>query len=191
MSAYDGAVFVHVAAAITLVSSSVIISPRLRTAIRHAASTQEIRSYVTVGRPLHLLEPVSGVAVLITGIYLTTVANFWALGWVQISVVCWLLNAVIAGVVVNPVLVRLAAMTATPIDGAIAPGLDATRRSGRWVAAGDALAANDAAMVYLMTMKPELAASVLVVVASNAVVSSLRSMRRSARRHTPAAARSS
>lgn len=190
MSLYTGAVFIHVAAAIALVSSSVIISPRLRAAIGHARTMCEMRLYVSFGRPLQMLEPVSAIFVLLTGIYLTSVANFWAQGWVQVAVVCWLLNAAIASMFVNPLLGRLAATAETAADGSIPPALDIVRRSSRWAAAGDALMANDAAMVWLMTMKPELVASLLVVALSNVAVALLRQSRRGSRRRVAAEASS-
>jgi hypothetical protein len=77
MNLYALVVFVHVAAAVALLSSSVVAYPGVRRAIRRAHTTQEVRAYLAIGRPPLLLEPVSAVVVLSSGIYLTNVANFW------------------------------------------------------------------------------------------------------------------
>jgi uncharacterized membrane protein len=184
MNLYMVVVFIHVAAAIALVSSSVIMAPRVRAAIRDATTIEDVRSYVNISRPLHLLEPLSALLVLLTGIYLTSVASFWTQGWVQIAVVCWIANSIIASVFVNPVLGRLATTPALPFDATIPPELEAVRRSPRWIASGDALMANDMAMVWLMTIKPDLVGSLLAVAFSNAAAISWRAMRRPSRPST-------
>jgi uncharacterized membrane protein len=101
MSLYELVVFVHVAAAVALLSGSVLGSPAVRAAVRRAQSVQELRAALEIGRPLQLLEPGSAVVVLVTGLYLTRVADFWSLGWVQVAVAAARKRGV-AGAVVQP-----------------------------------------------------------------------------------------
>lgn len=176
MNLYDLFVFVHIASAVLLVGSSVMASPGVRAAIRRARTTGEVRAYLALARQLLVLEPAAALVVLASGIYLTSVANFWSQGWVQAAVASWLLNSVIAGVMVKPAISRVAA-GATAADGPVGDHLDALRWSRRWSVGGDALMANDAAMLYLMTMKPELAGSLLAVIAANATVAAARASR--------------
>jgi hypothetical protein len=176
---YELLVFTHVAAAVALLSSSVIASPAVRAAAQRAQTTQDIRAYLAIGRPLLVLEPLSAVVVLATGIYLTSVASFWSQGWVQVAVAFWIVNAVIAGAMVKPAITRVSAAAAASGDGPVGPRLDEFRRSRRWSFGGDVLMANDAAMLYVMIIKPDLAGSLLVA-GVGVLVAAIRARRRRA-----------
>ena len=170
MGLYELIVLVHMAAAVALLSGSVMASPGVRRAIQHARTTQEMRAYLGIGRPLLRLEPVSAVVVLASGVYLTNVANFWTQGWVQVAVAFWVVNSAVAAALVKPAIDRLASQASTSTDGPVGQDLDALRSSRRWSLGGDVLMANDAAMLYLMAMKPGLIGSLVVVVVANFVV---------------------
>jgi len=174
MGLYEVMVFVHVAAAVTLLSVSVVASPAVRGSVRRAGTTQEMRAYLAIGGPLLILEPTSALVVLASGIYLTSVANFWAQGWVQAAIAFWIVNAVVAGVVVKPVIGHVVAAAATAIDGPVDQHLDTFRRSSRWSVGGDVLMANDIAMLYVMTMKPDLAGSLLAVAGTILAIGAVR-----------------
>jgi uncharacterized membrane protein len=176
MGLYELSVFVHVAAAVALLSGSVFASPAVRAAVRRARTTQEVRAYLAIGRPLLVLEPASALVVLASGVYLASVANFWAQGWVQVAVALWLVNSVVAGTVVKPAISRVAAQAATAVDGPLGQHLDALRWSPGWSFGGDLITANDAAMLYVMTMKPGLAGSLLVVAATILFVAAARAI---------------
>lgn len=177
MDLYTLLVFVHVAAAVTLLSGSVVASPAVRAAVQRARTRQEIRAYLAIGRPLLVLEPVSALIVLATGVYLTSVAGFWSQGWIWVAVAFWVVNAAIAGAIVKPAITRISALAAESADGAIGQDLDAIRWSKAWTRGGDALMAIDGAMLYVMTTKPELIGSLLVVVAAGAIVAAVRVIR--------------
>jgi hypothetical protein len=181
MDLYELIVFVHVAAAVALLSGSVVASPGVRAAVRRAQTTQDIRAHLAIGRPLLVLEPASALVVLASGVYLTNVANFWTQGWVQVSIAFWIANAVVAGAMVKPAIGRVAAEAARAPDGPVGHDLDALRRSPRWSLGGDLLMATDAAMLYVMTMKPELAGALLVVIGTVLLVAAARAMRRGLR----------
>ena len=174
MGLYEVMVFVHVAAAVTLLSGSVVASPAVRGSVRRAGTTQEMRAYLAIGGPLLILEPTSALVVLASGIYLTSVANFWAQGWVQAAIAFWIVNAVVAGVVVKPVIGYVVAAAATATDGPFDRHLDTFRRSSRWSVGGDVLMANDIAMLYVMTMKPDLAGSLLAVAGTILAIGAVR-----------------
>jgi hypothetical protein len=176
MGLYDLLVFVHIAAAVGLLSGSVVGSPAVRAAVRRARTTQEMRAYLGIGRPLLVLEPASALIVLATGVYLTRVASFWSQGWLQVAIAFWFVNSAVAGGMVKPVIRRVVDQAATLPDGPLGDQLDALRWSARWSIGGDLLLANDAAMLYLMTMKPGLADSLLVVAAANVVVAGVRAV---------------
>lgn len=178
MPLYELTVFVHIAAAVALLSGSVVASPAVRAAVRRAHTTQEIRAYLVIGRPLLVLEPVAAVVILVTGVYLTSVANFWSLAWVQVPLVAWLVNAAVAGAIVKPAMNRVTAAVAASPEGEVGQHLDALRWSDRWSIGGDVLLANDAAALYVMTMKPELIVALAIVLGTNLAVTGVRAARR-------------
>lgn len=177
MSLYELIVFVHVAAAVALLSGSVLGSPAIRAAVRRAQSVQELRAALAIGRPLQALEPGSAVVVLVTGLYLTRVADFWSLGWVQVAIAAWLVNAGAAGAVVQPAVKAVAGQAAIAPDGPVGPRLDALRWSRHWSIGGDVLLSSDAAMLWLMTMQPDLAGSLLAVAGAMFGVAGARAIR--------------
>jgi hypothetical protein len=159
-----------------LLSGSIVASPAMRASVRSARTTREMRAYLAVGRPLLLLEPASALIVLASGIYLTNAASFWSQGWLQVAVVLWIVNAAAAGAIVKPALSRLAASTVTSEDLPVGRDLDALRWSTRWSVGGDLLLANDVAVLYLMTVKPEWAGALMVVAGTNLAVVAARAM---------------
>ena len=190
MGVYELTVFLHVAAAVALLSSSVIASPAVRAAIRRARTTQELRAYLAIGRPLLVVEPASAIVILATGVYLTSVASFWALGWVEVSLLAWLVNSIVAATMVKPVMSRIAAAAATSADVEVGQHLHALRWSDRWSIGSDVLLANDAATLFLMTVKPELAGALVVVVGANLLVGGVRAARLGFARHITASSAS-
>ena len=191
MSLYELIVFLHVAAAVALLSGSIVASPAVRAAVRRAQTTQEMRAYLAIGRPLLILEPVSAIVLLATGVYLTSVAGFWTLGWVQVSLAAWVVNAGVAATLVKPAISGVAAVIDTASDGEVGSDLDVLRWSDRWSIGGDVLLANDAATLYLMSMKPDLAGALMLVVGAHLMISVVRAARHdSARSHVAAHAAS-
>lgn len=170
MNLYMLVVFAHITAAAVLVGGSMIAAPVVRAAVRRAQTPQELRASLAVGRPLSVVDPVAAVAVLASGLYLASVAHWWSVAWVQIATALWVLNSITASVVVKPAVQRLAAQAGAAVDGAIDERLNALRWSRRWTLGVDLLLANDAAVLFLMVMKPGPTGSILAVVVVNALV---------------------
>lgn len=170
MSAYVMVVFVHIATAVLLLGTSILGEPAVRAAARRATDPRDLRALLTVGRPMAVISPVSALALLGSGAYLASVARFWTLGWVQVAAVFWVVNCIVAVAVVKPAVGRVAAAAADSSTSAIGPELDRLRWSKAWTLGVDLLAANDAAVLYLMTLKPGLAGSLAVVIMANVTV---------------------
>ena len=174
MDVYHLIRFVHIASAVALLACSVIASPGVRAATRRATTTQDMRAYLAIGRPLHALEPASAFVVLATGLYLTGVAGFWQVAWVQVAIAFWIANSVAAATLVKPAMTRVAQALNSAPDGPVGQQLDGLRWSARWSLGGDILLSTDAAMLYVMVMQPGLAGSLVAVVALNLVIALLR-----------------
>lgn len=170
MNTYMLVVFAHIAAAAVLVGGSMLAAPGVRAAARRARTPQELGASLAVGRPLYVVDPVAALAVLASGVYLTSVTHWWSAAWVQIATALWVLSSITSTVVVKPAVQRLAAEAAAAVDGPIDQRLNALRWSRRWSLGGDLLFANDAAVLFLMVMKPGPAGSILAVVLVNALV---------------------
>jgi hypothetical protein len=166
---YTLVVFVHIAAAVALMAGSVIGSPAVRAAVLRAATVQELRAYLSLGRPLLVLEPAGALLVLASGIYLTSFWG-WSLGWIQVAAGLWILNTAVAAALVHPAHKRIAQAAAGAGDEPVGPQLHALRSSPRWLLGGDVLMANDAAVLYLMVAKPALAVSLATAAGLNALV---------------------
>lgn len=170
MSAYVLVLFVHIAAGVLLLGTSILGEPAVRAAARRARAPGELTAYLHVGRQMAALGPVAALTLLASGVYLTHVGRFWSMGWLQVSLAFWLVNAVLAVAVVKAAIERVAAETSASPDGSIDGRLDALRWSSAWTWGVDTMAATDAAVLYLMTVKPTLAGSLAVVLLANAAV---------------------
>ena len=174
MSLYPFIVFIHIAAAAILVGGSVLAGPLVRAAARRTRATQDLRAFLTLAHTLEAVDPIVAMVVLASGVYLTSVSNFWTFGWVQVSTAFWMASSFVAVGVVKPLLGRLAAEAKAAADAQVSERLNALRWSARWTYGGDFLAATDAAVLYLMTMKPGLFCSLAVVAAAYILIFAVR-----------------
>lgn len=188
MGSYTLVVFIHIAAAVMLLATSILGEPGVRAAARRAADIKELRAYLAVGHPMATISPVAAVLLLASGIYLSSLGRFWSLGWVQVAVAFWVVNSVLAGAVMRPAMKRVQAEASTAGEGAVGPSLDRARWSPGWTWSVDLMAANDAAVLYLMTLRPGLAGSLAVVFLANAGVAGARFMFGKPRPHAARAA---
>ena len=142
MSAYTLVVFLHIAAAVLLLATSIVGEPLVRAAVRRATEVQELRAYLRIGRPMARLSPLAAILVLLTGLYLTSQGRFWALGWVQAALAFWVVNSVVAVAVVRRAVDAVAsaaeATAAAPTvtgevgSGLVSAELDAARWAPSW-----------------------------------------------------------
>ncbi|NIP79710.1 MAG: hypothetical protein GWM90_11040 [Gemmatimonadetes bacterium] len=170
MSLYALMVFFHISAAFLLLSTSIVGEPLIRAAARRTGSVHELRAYLAIGRPMARLSPVAAMLVLATGIYLASVGRFWALGWVQASTAFWLINSIVAVAVVRRAVDRLDEEVSATTDAVVGSGLDRLRWAPAWSWGPDLVAANDAVMLALMTLRPSLGGSLLLFVLTNVAV---------------------
>jgi uncharacterized membrane protein len=154
MAWYELVVFVHVVSAIVLVGGGLLATPSVNGAIRSASSISEIRRWLTVGRPLDVLSPVSSLVLLGSGIYLASVGRWWEAGWVQVALGLWVVNAVLAGRLVKPVMGRLGGLVARSSGEEIDPAVEQLRSSPALAVFPLVLTGNDLGVLFLMVVKP-------------------------------------
>jgi uncharacterized membrane protein len=185
MTIYSTILFIHVLGAVALLGNS-LYSPVLRATIRSTDDLAVLRGMLQVGRRLAATNPLAAASILATGLYLGA-HGFWSLAWYQVSLGIFLVNFVLAGVVVKPLSAKLGAAVMGKDASAITQAIDALRWSPRLDLASDALLANDVAVLFIMLSKPSLTVSLAAIAACNGGILLYRSLRRRARRSVASA----
>jgi hypothetical protein len=165
-------VFVHVASAVVLVGSGLLATPAVNSAIRRSTTVSGLRRWLTVGRPLGRINPVSSVSLLASGVYLASVGQWWTAAWVQMAAALWIVNAILANALVKPSMSHVAQLAFSTTGDSISPELDAARRTPRLAATSDVMLASDLGVLFLMVVKPSgyLTALAVMVVAQLVLV---------------------
>ena len=175
MTTYNVIVFVHIVAAVVLVGGGLLATPRVHDAIRRATTLSELRRWLAIGRPLGRINPLSSLALLASGIYLASVGDWWRDAWVQVAVALWVINSILASVLVKPTMARLAQVAFAAEDSVVDRELDALRASPRLIVTSDVMLASDLGVLFLMVTKPSgYLMSVLVVIAAQVAMFALR-----------------
>lgn len=174
MSTYTGILFLHIAAAVLLLGTSIVGEPVVRAAARRADRAGEVSTFLSIGHRMTTISPPAALLVLISGVYLTTVGRNWTLGWIQVSVALWLINSFVAAVVVKSATQQVSEEADAAPEAPVGPGLDRLRWAGGWTWGGDLLAVNDAVMLYVMVIKPTLAGSVTTLILAWMLVAVIR-----------------
>jgi uncharacterized membrane protein len=174
MSFYTLIVFVHIAAGVLLLSTSIVGDPLVRAGVRRTRARQDLRAFLELGRSMSLIAPMAALLVLASGAYLATAGHFWTLGWIQVSSALWILNGVVVLTVVRPALRRLEAKATESGPSLVDAELDELRRARGWSWGLDLVATNDAAVLALMTLRPSLGGSILLVLVANFAVAAAR-----------------
>lgn len=169
MSQYTLVVFLHIAAAVLLLATSIVGEPLVRNAVRRATGVCELRAFLRLGRPMARISPIAAVLVLATGMYLTGQGGLWAIGWIQAAIAFWFVNAIVAVAVVRPAVDALAAAAETS-DTQVGPHLDELRWASNWTWGQDGLAVTDAVTLAIMTLKPSLGGSLLLFLLAHTAV---------------------
>lgn len=178
-SPYELLLFLHVAVAFALVGGS-LSAPRFRGAIRAAGSSAEMRQWIGFARRATRLNPAAALIVLATGIWLGS-QGWWTEGWFYVSIAAWLANSLLAVLVVN----RTEESLEKAVDaGGTLEAVDSIRFATKWDVATASMLANDFALIWIMMQKPSATASLVVIVAANALLIGIaRARRGSAPRH--------
>jgi uncharacterized membrane protein len=160
MTLYELVLFLHILSAIVLIGGSIVATPAIRTAALRAETVAQLRSWLAFGHPFAVINPLTSMTLLASGLYLTAAGSWWNAAWVQAAIVLWVVNAVLAGFVVKPSIAVVAGNAFAVGDGLVGEDLDRLRRSRRWSVGSDVVLANDVGVLFLMVVKPGYAASV-------------------------------
>ena len=179
MSSYEIVVFVHVVSAVVLVGGGILATPTVNAALLRAPTISDLRRWLSVGRPLGRINPISSLTLLASGIYLASVGEWWGASWVQIAVGLWLVNALLAITFLKPSMGEIAHLAFDAEGEEIVPALETARRSPRLTVTSNVMLASDLGVLFLMVVKPSrYLSSFLVVVIAQLVVFGSKVVRR-------------
>jgi uncharacterized membrane protein len=162
MTVYSVLVFVHVLAAISLVGSS-LFGPLLGLAIRRTGTVSSLREWAGYLKRIGDVVGPAAALTLATGLYLGFSGEWWGQGWLEVSLVLFVLAGVGAIGVLDPMAKRLVAAADEAPDGPVPAELDRQRHDPRAAAVESMMLATDVAIVFLMTNKPGFTGSLLAV----------------------------
>ena len=166
---YTTLISLHALAATILVGNSLLL-PLLLAEVRGASTSSALLRWLDFTHRVTRFNPVAAAAVIATGIYLATVGEWWSWGWMYVTIVLFISNSVLAGRVIEPLTARLRMTTAATDTDVIGSEIDALRWSRRWDVTSSVVLGGDCAMLVLMFAKPPLVVSIVIAIATNAVV---------------------
>ncbi len=166
LSIYSVTLLVHVVAGTILIGGS-LFAPLIHKSMVTADSLGALRMWVNLARKSASANPATALVILGTGLYLGS-QNWWTQPWFYVASAAWLLDSLLAVLVINPAVAGLGAAIGSR-EGAIDAKIDARRRSRTWELAGEVTRGSDLSMLYVMFVKPGLIESCVVVVVAIAL----------------------
>lgn len=187
MNWYTVALFAHIVGVLTLFISMALqwlITLRLRS----AGSLAQAREWSGIAKSLNRLAPVSGVLILGAGIYMTAISWSMLTSWVDVSLAAMaIMMALGMGVVARRLRAIQRAAAAATTEAIPAAMRDQIDDPALWVSMQMSIAVA-LGIVFMMTTKPNLTGSVVVVIATLALGALIGLLTRHPREASPSAA---
>jgi hypothetical protein len=148
---YRGAVFVHVLAAVVLMASSLSFLV-IRSALRRAASVEELRGWLDAARMSAAANPIAALVLLATGLLLGA-QGWWREAWFHVALAVFVLDVAWAVRVVHRSAGELGRAAAEVAPGPVPGELDRLRWSPDYDLPHDVLLGGDLALLFVMVVK--------------------------------------
>ena len=175
MTLTSSILFLHVLSAVTLVATS-LLAPVMRAAILGAESLSALRRWAGYARTSARAGVVAGGVVLASGVYLAR--GRWSEAWLVAAALLFGVNTVLVLGIVDAAGVRLARLSVARVVDRGCPSVDRLRQSRRSERAGDAVLANDVALLFLMVVQPKLTLTLAAIALSIASALAAGALRR-------------
>jgi uncharacterized membrane protein len=168
MNGYNLALFIHLLGVIALFIAIGLVQ-RGGVNVRTAESVQQARTWLGLLRTTRTMFPSSGVVILLAGLYMAGDAWEFSDPWIVVSIVALVLMLAVGGAVIGRRFQAMGQAAATAPDGPVAGHLKTLIEDPLpWVLVymntGIGLG-----ILWLMTNKPDWAASILIVVGLGAL----------------------
>jgi hypothetical protein len=159
MSIYSIALFVHVVGAILLFATLTLEGMALRL-LRRAETADEGASSAAVLQVNRVLGPISGLGVLVAGLYMSATSWGW-LPWIAVGLAAWALIAVLGAL--NGIRILALQRRLGSASGPISTDLRNRIRDPLFVASWTIRTGIALSVVFLMTVKPGLPGALVTV----------------------------
>jgi hypothetical protein len=162
MTEYEIAVFLHIIGLAAMFGGIGVTVAVLHFA-NHAKDVASVRTLMAAGRPASIVLPVSSLLVLASGVYMTEDVWGWDTPWIYVSLIAFLVMFA-AGPLVNAPRMRAIGMEAGQSeDGAVPDTLRAKIGDPVLTTAEHTMTLATVGIIYLMTTKPDLTESLIVL----------------------------
>jgi len=165
-SLYSLVIIVHVACGALLIGSG-LSGSLIRARMKAAQSGRELGLWLDFGRQISAGNPVFGLTLLATGIYMGS-TGWWSDAWFAVATTLWLVDLTMAVGVIKQSGKTLG-MALGKARGVLTAGVVRVRDARAWDVAAAVLRGNNLAMLYLMFVKPGLVEAIAVVVLAQAL----------------------
>jgi len=135
--------------------------------MKAAQSGRELGLWLDFGRQISAGNPVFGVTLLATGIYMGS-TGWWSDAWFAVAATLWLVDLTMAVGVIKQSGKTLG-MALGKARGVLTAGVVRVRDARAWDVAAAVLRGNNLAMLYLMFVKPGVVEAIAVVVLAQAL----------------------
>lgn len=161
MNLYNTVLFLHILGAMGMFAAAGLEWTGLRP-LRRATTSEGVRTWLRVLRPASRLGPISMTALLLTGLYMTAALRT-RMAWVMASMVGLIVLGALAGGLSGRRIKAIHRRLAASEPGALSPELQRlVRHPALWISL-QVRTGLFLGIVFLMTTKPAMAASLLVL----------------------------
>jgi len=166
MSIYSVALFFHILGAFGLMAALAVEDSALR-GLRRATTGEQARTWLGAMRTLRVVAPASIALILVMGLYLTAAAWGWT-GWIVSGLGALLLVGIIGGSLTGTRMIRIGPAVGRG-QGALSDELRQMVQDPVLLVSARVRAGLVVATLFLMSVKPSVAWSLVVVIAAAAL----------------------
>ena len=159
---YQIALFIHVLGVLCLMGGHTLIHASLEV-MRRARQVERVRDWLALAAGLDRFMPFFTLAVLVPGIYMAWTAWGWTTPWIDVSLLLFLVMAILGPILLGRRFAALNTLVKATPPGTIEAPLAAQMRDRTLWTIENTFTSLLLAILFLMTVKPNLLGTVIVV----------------------------
>ena len=159
---YQIALFIHILGVLCLMGGHTLIHVSLEV-MRRAQQVERVRDWIAIAAGLDTFMPLFTLAILLPGIYMAWTVWGWATPWINVSLALFLVMMILGPVLLGRRFAALNKMVKTTVPGNIQASLAAQIRDRTLWTIENTFTSLLLAILFLMTVKPNLPETVIVV----------------------------
>jgi Predicted integral membrane protein (DUF2269) len=159
---YQIALFIHILGVLCLMSGHTLIHVSLE-AMRRAQQVEQVRDWIAIAVGLDTFMPFFALAILLPGISMAWTVWGWTTPWIDVSLALFLIMMILGPVLLGRRFAALNNMVKMTVPGSIQVPLAAQIRDRTLWTIENTFTSLLLAILFLMTVKPNLLGTVIVV----------------------------